>query len=144
MDARFSSVIHMLFMIAGAESPMSSEQIAMSVGTNASYIRKIAGLLKARGIIESRRGVRGFSMLVAPEDLTLHQVYQAVSGSDKVHVFDLHQNPSDRCVVGRHIRPVLTDVFHEAEDALERQLKSTTLASCMDRMRAEIQREEQA
>jgi DNA-binding IscR family transcriptional regulator len=44
MDTRFSSAIHTLIMIAGAETPMTSDQIAESVGTNASYIRKITGL----------------------------------------------------------------------------------------------------
>lgn len=144
MDTRFSSAIHMLIMIAGAQTPMSSEQIAESVGTNASYIRKIAGLLKRAGIIESRQGAKGFTLLVAPEDLTLHRVYQAVSESEQVHVFDLHQNPSDQCIVGRHIRPVLTDVFREAEKALDRQIRGTTLADCMDRMRAEIDKEERS
>ena len=48
MDTRFSSAIHTLILIAEAEVPMSSEQIAGSVGTNASYIRKITGLLKKK------------------------------------------------------------------------------------------------
>ena len=138
MDTRFSSAIHTLIMIAGADTPMTSELIAKSVGTNASYIRKITGLLKKQGIIDSHRGVGGFTLLVAPEELTLYRVYQAINGADEVHVFDLHQNPNDACVVGRHIRPMLTDVFRGIEEKAEQELKATTLADCMAMMRERI------
>ena len=141
MDTRFSSAIHTLIMIAGAEEPITSEFIAESVGTNASYIRKLAALLKRRGIIDSRRGARGFALLVKPEELTLYSVYEAICGSEQVHVFDLHQNPNDDCIVGRHIRPVLTDVFRGIEEKAAEELKSTTLADCMRKMRAEIDKE---
>ena len=38
MDTRFSSAIHTLILLSEAETPMTSEQIAESVGTNARYI----------------------------------------------------------------------------------------------------------
>ena len=142
MDTKFSSAIHMLIMIAGADRPMSSEQIAESVGTNASYIRKLAGLLKKQGILESRQGISGFTLLIEPEQLSLLKVYQAVAETDRVHVFDLHQNPNDACIVGRHIRPVLSEVFREIEEKAELELNNTTLADCMGKMKIEIDREE--
>lgn len=142
MDTRFSSAIHTLIVIAGSEEPITSERIAESVGTNASYIRKVIGLLKKKGIIESRQGISGFTLLVAPEDLTLLRVYQAIAESEQVHVFDLHQNPNDECIVGQHIRPVLTDVFREIEEKAELELKNTTLADCMKKMRIEIDKED--
>ena len=141
MDTKFSSAVHMLVMIAGADMPMTSDQIAESVGTNASYIRKIAGLLKKQGIIESRQGISGFTLLIEPEDLSLLKVYQAIAETEQVHVFDLHKNPNDECIVGRHIRPVLSDVFREIEEKAEQELKKTTLADCMQKMKTEIDKE---
>ena len=79
MDTRFSSAIHTLIMISGAETPMTSDQIAESVGTNASYIRKITGLLKKQGIIDSRQGISGFTLLVEPEKRSLSLVVPEVS-----------------------------------------------------------------
>ena len=140
MDTRFSSAIHMLILISEAETPMTSEEIATSVGTNASYIRKVTGLLKKKGIIESKRGVSGFHLVISPRQLLLYDVYQAVSETDQVHVFDLHQNPNDQCIVGKHIRPVLSDVFRGIEEKAEQELKNTTLADCIDRMREQIER----
>ena len=141
MDMRFSSAIHTLIMIAGADKPMTSDLIAASVGTNASYIRKITGLLKKQGIIGSRQGVSGFTLLVRPSELSLYRIYEAINESEQVHVFDIHQNPNDKCIVGRHIRPVLTDVFRGIEERAEQELKSTTLEDCMQRMRTEIDKE---
>ena len=86
MDTKFSSAIHMLILISEAETPMTSEEIAVSVGTNASYIRKVTGLLKKKGIVESRQGASGYQLLVKPEKLTLYEVYQAVSDTEQVHV----------------------------------------------------------
>ena len=141
MDTRFSSAIHTLIMIAGAETPMTSDQIAKSVGTNASYIRKITGLLKKQGIIDSRQGISGFTLLVEPEKLSLLKIYQAISETEQVHVFDLHQNPNDDCIVGRHIQPVLTDVFRGIGEKAEQELKNTTLADCLQKMKKEIDKE---
>ena len=141
MDTRFSSAIHTLIMIVGADKPMTSDLIAASVGTNASYIRKITGLLKKQGIIGSHQGVSGFTLLVRPSELSLYRIYEAINESEQVHVFDIHQNPNDKCIVGRHIRPVLTDVFRGIEERAEQELKSTTLENCMQRMRTEIDKE---
>ena len=135
MDTRFSSAIHILIMIAGSEKPLTSETIAASVGANPSYIRKVTGLLKKKGILDSRRGIHGFSLLIPPEKLSLYAIYQAINESDEVHFFDLHQNPNDECIVGRHIRPVLTETFREVEEKAEQQLRQTTIADCMDKMR---------
>ena len=112
--------------------------MAESVGTNASYIRKILALLKKAEIIDAHRGISGYSLTVAPEQLTLLQVYQAVTGESKLHLLDIHQNPSDQCIVGRHIRPALTEMFTDIEDAFARSLAGKTLADCIADIRNRI------
>lgn len=141
MDTRFSSAIHTLIMIAGADKPLSSEMIAKSVGTNASYIRKITGLLKKAGIIKSRQGVGGFQLEVETKDLSLYTIYRAVSETERFHVFDLHKNPNDECIVGKHIQTVLSGVFLSVEEKAEQELKNSTLADCIEKMKYEIERE---
>lgn len=143
MDTRFSVAIHTLILIANKERTVTSDQIAVSVGTNASYIRKITSLLKKRGIIDSHQGTRGFKLQIQPEDLTLYTIYQAIFETDKVHVFDLHQNPNDECAVGRHIRPVLIGEFNEIEKKAEQELQNKTLAECILKVKGAITREKQ-
>lgn len=138
MDTKFSVAVHVLILISEAQSPINSDQMAKSVGTNASYIRKILALLKKAKIVDGHRGISGYSLAVAPEKLTLLQIYQAVMEEPKIHLLDIHQNPNDQCMVGRHIRPVLTDMFADIEQAFARSLAGKTLADCIAEIRKRI------
>lgn len=142
MDTKFSSAIHTLILIDQSETSMNSDQIAVSVGTNASYIRKLTTRLRKAGIIEGRRGISGFKMLKKPEDITFLDIYKAVMEADQVHLFDLHQNPNDECIVGHNIRPVLGDMFRETEKSVEKRLAMMTLADCIENMSKYIKEKE--
>ena len=138
MDTKFSVAVHILILISESQNHINSEQMAQSVGTNASYIRKILSLLKRAAIIDGHRGIGGYSLEVPPKQLTLLQVYQAVTEGAKIHLLDIHQNSNDGCVVGRHIRPVLTDMFAEIEEGFARLLSGKTLADCIADIRKRI------
>ena len=138
MDTKFSVAVHVLILISESPSPINSDQMAKSVGTNASYIRKILALLKKAEIVDGHRGISGYSLTIAPEQLTLLQVYQAVMEEPKTHLLDIHQNPSDQCIVGRHIRPVLTGMFADIEEAFAHSLADKTLGDCIADIRKRI------
>ena len=139
MDTKFSVAVHILILISESPPPINSDQIAMSVGTNASYVRKILALLKKAGIVHGHQGISGYSLLFAPKRLTLLQIYQAVMEQPKPHLLDVHQNPSDRCIVGHHIRTVLTGIFADVEDAFARSLSNKTLADCIAGIRKRME-----
>ena len=126
------------YLISEAPNPLNSDQIAGSVGTNASYIRKILSLLKKSGMIDSHRGVSGYTLTTTPDQFTLLRIYQAVMEESQIHLLDIHQTPNDQCVVGHHIRPVLTEMFGEMEEAFARMLSQKTLADCITAIRAEM------
>lgn len=138
MDTKFSVAVHVLILISESPPPINSDQMAESVGTNASYVRKILALLKKSGIVDGHRGTSGYSLLFAPKHLTLLQIYLAVMEEPKPHLLDIHQNPSDRCVVGCHIRPVLSEMFADVEDAFARALAGKTLADCIADIRQRL------
>ena len=140
MDTKFSSSIHTLILISESETPMNSDQIAESVGTNASYIRKLTTRLSKAGIIGGHRGVSGFRLVREPEDISLLDIYKAVMETDRLHLFDLHQNPNDTCIVGRNIRPVLGGMFRDMEESVENKLHGMTLADCIENMQEYIQK----
>lgn len=131
MDTKFSVAVHVLILVSESPTPINSDQMAMSIGTNASYVRKILALLKKAGIVDGHRGISGYTLMITPEQLTLLQIYQAVMEEPKPHLLDIHQNSSDRCVVGCHIRPVLSGMFSGVEDAFARALAEKTLADCI-------------
>lgn len=143
MDTKFSVAVHILILVSEAPTPVNSDQMAKSVGTNASYIRKILALLKKAGIVNGHRGISGCALLPDPKRLSLLQIYRAVTEDPEIHLLDIHRNPSDRCVVGRHIRPVLSGMFAGAEEAFARSLAERTLADCIadTRKRMEYQEE---
>lgn len=138
MDIKFSSAIHTLILIAESETPMNSEQIATSVGTNASYIRKLTTRLRKAGMIEGRRGISGFKLIKKPEEISLLDIYDTVMETESLHLFDIHQNSNDTCIVGHNIRPVLNGMFRNMEERVENELKSITLADCINNMRQYI------
>ena len=131
MDTKFSVAVHVLILVSESPTPINSDQMAMSIGTNASYVRKILALLKKAGIVDGHRGISGYTLMITPEQLTLLQIYQAVMEEPKPHLLDIHQNSSDRCVVGRYIRPVLSGMFSGVEDAFANALGEKTLADCI-------------
>lgn len=143
MDTKFSSAIHTLILISESESPMNSNQIANSVGTNASYIRKLTTRLSKAGMIAGSRGKSGFTLMRKPEAITFLDIYQAVMETDSMHLFDLHQNPNDACIVGHNIKPVLGSMFQETKQELTRKLEKMTLADCIHKMKKNIQENEE-
>lgn len=138
MDTKFSVAIHVLILVSESPVPINSDQMAESVGTNASYIRKILALLKKAEIVDGHRGISGYSLTVAPHQLTLLQIYQAVTDEREIHLLDIHQNPNDQCIVGHHIKPVLTDMFADIEADFARSLAGKTLADCIADIRKRI------
>ncbi len=142
MDTKFSVAVHVLTLISESPNPLNSDQMAGSVGSNASYIRKVLALLKRQGIVDGHRGISGYSLTAAPSQITLLQIYQAVMEKPTPQLLDIHQNPNDQCAVGRHIRPVLTEMFAEIEDAFSNALAEKTLADCIAEMRKELNAEQ--
>lgn len=138
MDTKFSVAVHVLILISESPEPMNSDQMAGSVGTNASYIRKILALLKKGKIVDGHRGISGYTLTAAPEQLTLLKIYQAVTEDENIHLLDIHRNPSDQCVVGRHIGPVMTGMFSDLEEAFARALAGKTLSDCINAIRKEL------
>ena len=121
---------------------MNSEQIATSVGTNASYIRKLTTRLRKSGIIEGRRGISGFKLVKKPEDISLLDIYDSVMETENLHIFDIHQNPNDECIVGHNIRSVLNGMFRNMEERVENELSSITLKDAINNMRQYINENE--
>lgn len=35
--------------------------------------------------------------------------------TEQIHLFDVHRNPNDECIVGRHIRPTPAAMFGDIE-----------------------------
>jgi Rrf2 family protein len=125
---RFSVAVHALALIERAAGErLSSEAIAQSVGTNASFVRRVLAMLGHAGLVKSSAGVAGARLARTPARITLLDVYRAVDMEDE-HRLAIHEDPDRCCVVGRHIQGALDAMIGPAEQAFEAQLAQRTLA----------------
>lgn len=135
ISSRFSIAVHTLSLIALSSNDCTGDFIAGSVNTNPVVIRRIMGMLKKAGLVEVRPGVGGASLLKAPEEITLLDVYQAVHVIEENQLFRFHEDPNVKCPVGRNIETVLQAELNEAQSAMEQRLAQTTLSQLTARFK---------
>ncbi|MDQ0060568.1 Rrf2 family transcriptional regulator [Paenibacillus harenae] len=133
ISTRFSMAVHTLTLIAVSSGEFTGDFIAGSVNTNPVVIRRIMGMLKKAGLVEVRPGVGGASLLRAPEEITLLDIYRAVNVIEDNQLFGIHQDSNIRCLVGRNIETALQSEFEEAQSAMEQRLAKTTLSGLIAR-----------
>jgi Rrf2 family protein len=125
---RFSVAVHVLALVEFLDGRrLTSEMIANSVGTNASFVRRLMSMLSHAGLVESAAGVAGARLARPAGKITLLDIYRAVDMEDE-HRLAIHDDPNPRCTVGRHIEGALDTVIAPAEQAFETQLDRRTLA----------------
>ena len=127
-NSHFAMAVHLLCALAWNEGRVvGSEDLAYSVGTNPSFLRGLIGDLREAGLVETRSGKGGGSVLARPAgSITLHDVYLATESTPalKVHVPDC-ESP---CPVARNMERLLNTVNERLEDTLTAELKRTTVA----------------
>ena len=139
ITTRFSVGIHILAVLdIYKDEVTSSSFIASSVNTNPAVIRKIMSLLKAAGLIHTQAGVAGARLAKPPEQIPLLAVYEAVYADNKSQeLFDVHQDTSERCLVGMHIQSAINPILHRVEESLKEELKRSTLADVVKEIRSQ-------
>lgn len=127
MDTKFSVALHILTMISESKKILSSQALAESVGTNASYIRKVIALLKNTGLITSHQGRSGYQLSKSPKEISLLEIYFATQEVNRINLFQIHQNANQDCPVGKHIESAMSLIFSSVEQQLEKELGDQTL-----------------
>lgn len=133
MDTKFSTGIHVLIMISETNHELSSIDLANSVGTNPSYIRKICSLLKNAKLITRKDNKYGYVLNKSKSEISLYDIYLAVNKSSPV-LFEVHKNSNDKCIVGKYIAPTLDVIFSSLTDEFILTLKNKYLSDCIDEM----------
>ncbi len=105
-----------------------SDFMAASIGTNPVIVRKILQQLKAAGLIEVARGTGGVTITRPLEQITFLDVYKAVECAPDEELLHFHENPNQKCPVGKNIHHVLDKRLLEVQKAMEEKLSEMTLA----------------
>lgn len=129
ITSRFTVAVHTLLAIYTfqGERKLTSDFIASSTGVNPVIVRRTLQSLKAAGLVDVKAGTGGAVPVKKASEVTLYDIYSAVDCVDG-NLFNFHDSPNPDCPVGRSIHRVLDPRLQKAQEAMENELKSVTLA----------------
>lgn len=124
---KLSLALHALgHMACTPDAAMTSEVIAKHHATNPVVVRRVLGLLRACGIVQSAKGHAGGWMLARQAaEISVAEVYLAV-GAPFLEVRPLSGNPG--CAIVAALNGVVSTAMLEAEVVLVRHLALATIA----------------
>lgn len=132
ISSRFTVGVHTLLCIAYfKDEKATSNFIAQSVNVNPVVIRRTLGMLKTAGLVTVEAGVGGASLAKNPEEITLLDVFDAVSAVDD-SLFAFHDDPNPECPVGKSIHVALDEKLESAQQVLRDNLNETTLGDLLE------------
>ena len=129
ISSRFTVAVHVLICIEMFKNDhkVTSDFLASSVNANPVVIRRLLQQLKAAGIVRVVRGPGGADTARPIDQITLLDIYNAVECVDDGELFHFHENPNQRCPVGRNIHAVLDVRLEKIQGAMENEMKSVTI-----------------
>lgn len=135
MNTRVAVAVHILTLLEWhAGEPVPSEEIARSVGTHPTRVRRLLSTLARAGLTSSVQGAQGGAYLARPgNQITLRDVFDAMS--DGQGLIPLGPAPRAAHPVGRAIHRALGPRLHAAERALHEVLAGMTIADVDDEVR---------
>lgn len=129
ISSRFTLAIHIFACvdIFKNDYKVTSDFISKSTNVNPVIIRKILLQLRNAGLIEVARGTGGTTITRPLSEITFLDIYRAVECVEDNTLFHFHENPNEKCPVGRNIHNVLDDKLQRVQAAMERELRLITL-----------------
>lgn len=124
MNSELAIGLHIVgFLTARQSEPLTSNVLAETYRTSPVVIRRVLSKLVRAGLVETRRGSGGGSVLAKkPSKINLRQVYEAVSENTEV----LRRHPGAESV-SEVLAEYINDICSEAEEAMLRSLEAVTV-----------------
>jgi Rrf2 family protein len=134
-SVQFTVAAHIMAALAykhGEE--FSSGTLAESVNANPTFVRKSLSKLSKAGLVVTKRGKSGASVLARPpRQITLLDIYRASAAPP---AFAIHSYPIEkRCPVSCHLKECMSGLLSRAQNSFERSLAKTTLAHLVGQIR---------
>jgi Rrf2 family protein len=112
---------------------VSSATLAESVSADHTFVRKSLSKLSIAGLVVTKRGKSGASMLArSPRQITLLDIYRA---SAAPQAFSIHSYPETKCPVSCHVKECMSALLSRAQNSFERSLAKTNLADLVGQIR---------
>ena len=116
------------------DEEISSATLADSVNADPTFVRKSLSKLSKAGLVVTKRGKTGASVLARPpRQITLLDIYRA---STAPPAFAIHSYPvNKRCPVSCNLKEGMSGVLAQAQSSFESSLAKITLASLVGQIR---------
>ncbi len=127
-NTQFSIAVHLMIALGfNPERETTSANLARSVNTSASFVRRILAKLSKANLVSTTTGKSGFSLLAKnPEEISLLEIYKAV---DAPKAFSIHNYPVQKnCPVSCNIEAAMNKVLGKTQISLENTLDMISLA----------------
>jgi len=127
-DTRLSGVLHVLLHMAEAAGPVTSEDMATAMQTNAVVVRRVLAGLRDSGLVRSEKGHGGgWSIACNLAAVTLRDVYTALGSPQPFAMGNRTEAPG--CLVEQAVNAALDDAFQEAQALLLARMGAVSLAT---------------
>lgn len=125
---QFSIAAHLMAGLGYCtETPRTSAQLAQSVNTSPSFIRRTLAKLSKAGLIETTKGKNGYCRLAKkPSRITLLDIYLAIEAPKAFSIH--HYEALKPCAVSCNIKSALEKALDQTQKAMERSLAKISLA----------------
>ena len=127
MNGDLSLAVHALVFLDHKNCTQSSEQLAQNICTHPVRVRRVLAKLARAGLVRTREGGAGGSLLVRPAaDITLCQVAAALS----VRFVEVSWRSGDvdmDCLVASGMRAVMDGIYRELDELCQKRLQSIAI-----------------
>lgn len=128
VSTQFSIAVHLMAGLGyGVAHDMTSAQLAQSVNTSPSFIRRVLAKLSKADLLSTTKGKAGSTSLArSPKDISLLDIYKAVEAPK---AFAIHDYPEQKmCAVSCTIKSSLEKVLSKTQRSMEESLGEISLA----------------
>jgi DNA-binding IscR family transcriptional regulator len=126
-DTRLSRLLHVLLHMAQTDAPMTSQQIAAMLGSNAVVVRRIMAGLRDGGYVEAERGHGGgWRIIRSTDEITVLDVYASL-GSPDLFAFGF-SNPRPSCLVEQSVNATIAGSIDAATATILEQFRTLRLS----------------
>lgn len=128
VSIQFSIAVHMMAGLGYRQvDDATSTQLAASVNTSPSFVRRVLSKLSKAGLVHTKMGKTGSTALARdPQDISLLEIYKAVEAPK---AFAIHDYPEQKsCTVSCAIKEAMDKVLEKTQGSMEKSLGEISLA----------------
>jgi Rrf2 family protein len=134
VNTQFAIAVHLMAALGyRSGKDTTSAQLATSINTSPSFVRRTLARLSKAGLVETATGKTGACWLAKDaKKISLLDIYKAV---DAPQAFSIHHYTEQKaCPVSCHIKDALDKALSKTQKAMERSLDDISLAQIVSQM----------